>query len=169
MYREPEQAIEAVKRLGLPAILIDIWEDRAPRRITMQYARPRSFFKEYAAVPDKEHCLPLLEWNLERVYGFNIRDRSYFVHYYGDAQPELSGASFQQLVAWILIDLGYAGLDDLLLELAVALNFEHTDRLLRFLERDDGRDSDVMKREFVSSIPPGNMLANFSLEADREA
>ena len=156
MYTDAEQAFEALNGLGLPPLVADIWEGRAPGRISIQFRRPTRFFRGDAAVPDKEFCVPILERNRETILAFNLRDRAYLVHYYGDPNPELSGATFQQLVAWMLVELGYAGLEDVALELASSLKFERTGSFLEFLRVDDGTDPQVAKLKFVASVGKGH-------------
>jgi hypothetical protein len=155
MFSDPSQALEEIKRRGLPDVIAAIWEGRAPRRFLSELTRPVQFFLEREKLRGGRYYLPLLESDREIIYALDISNGTYLVHYYGDPEPILADASLEQMVAWMLIELGYFGLDDLVRELASALSFQHTDALFEFLggADDSELDAETAQLQFVASLP----------------
>jgi len=88
----------------------------------------------------------------ECIYAFNATSGEYVEHYYEENQPTIIGKSYQQLVAWLFVDLGYAGLADLAIEVAPMFEFKHTQGLLDFLEIDDDQPLELAKERFVNAL-----------------
>jgi hypothetical protein len=155
MYSDPGPTLEEIKRRGLPDVIVAIWEGRAPRRILTELTRPVQFFLERENLRGGRFYLPLLESDREILYAFDVSNGTYLVHYYGDPEPTLADASLEQMVAWMLIELGFSGLDDLVRELASALSFQHTDALFEFLEEEGDSEltAEAAQRRFVASLP----------------
>ena len=153
MYNDPGQALEDIKRRGLPDVIAAIWEGRAPRRFMTPLARPVQFFLERENLRGGRFYLPLLESDREIIYALDVSNGTYLVQYYADPEPTLADASLEQMVAWMLIELGLAGLDDLVREFASALSFQHTDALFEFLDGESELNAETAQRQFVTSLP----------------
>ena len=80
MYGDPAQALEEIKRRGLPDVIAAIWEGRAPRRFLTELARPDQFFRERENLRGGRYYLPLLESDREIIYALDVSNGTYLVH-----------------------------------------------------------------------------------------
>ena len=153
MEADRARALEEMRSLNLPPAFVALWEGVGPSRFLIQYRAPHAFFR-HAGDPRFASYVPLLEMNREVLYAYDKSDGVYVEHYYEDPQPTVIGSGYQQLLAWLLVDLGYAGLEEVAAEVAPLLGFEHARRLSSFLiEEDDNLSSElVAKRRFIESL-----------------
>jgi hypothetical protein len=157
MLNTPEKAATKMRQLGLPPIFEQIWTSQGHRRFCRQWDRPARFFDAWQdsvqRCPRIRMCVPLLESNRERVVAFDVKQNEFIEYYYGDADCRPIGKSYQQFLSSLFVELGYAGLVDLVEEVAAEFDYNYLDSFLKFMETDDDSTADDARRAFVGSIP----------------
>ncbi|MFT7638512.1 MAG: hypothetical protein ACI9G1_000236 [Pirellulaceae bacterium] len=156
MHDTEEQALETMKQLGLPRVFMDIWEKNDPKRFCRQWRKPTAFFEQRKQLiercPRIASCVPLLESNRDRIVAFEPSTGIYVEFYFEDLDVEEIGSSYQQFLTTLFVDLGYAGLMDLVEEVSSPFEYKHLDAWMAFMEVDDEATAEDAKRAFVGTI-----------------
>lgn len=125
----PDFALSKIKSLGFPAVFGRIWDGEMPESLYGLCQRPKRFFEylpELVRVfPRIEQCLPLWEENRELAYALDLDNGEFIQYYYGDAYCTALGHTYQQFVTAFFMNLVYAGIDDILDELAEIFSYRH--------------------------------------------
>jgi hypothetical protein len=93
-----------------------------------------------------------LELNREVIYAYDALNRQYVEYYYGDDEATIIGNNYQQFIGSLFVDLGFAGLESLVIEVAQQFDFRFVNALKRFLEQGDELDAAKAKRRFVNGL-----------------
>lgn len=153
-----EDAREALARIGLPQALLDLLAKEMPKRLRYQLRLPTRFFRVrrelIERVPASVGYVPILEINGEVLYAFDTGTAQFVEHWYEEEKATTIGPSYQQLIGWILVDFGYAGLEELIHEAAPLLGFQYAERLGAFLATDDGIRVPEDKQRFIAGLVP---------------
>ena len=156
MYETPQEALRAIEALGLPKAVTDVWNDAGPTRFRRQYRAPVRYFTMaddlLSRNPSADHYIPIFEVNGEKLYAFDTRAGKFVEYYYEDETATAIGADYQQFIGWIFVDLGYAGLDSIVDEVADLFEFKSMPKLREFMEQDDESSAADAKREFVDGL-----------------
>ena len=96
-------------------------------------------------------CVPLLECNREQLVGYDYKTGEFIEYFYGERDCSVIGKSYQQLLSWIFVDLGYAGLVDLVQEVATRFADKYIESFLEFMASDDETSAEDAKLAFVAS------------------
>lgn len=156
MFNTPEQVVAKMHELCLPPVFEKIWMSQGPRRFCRLWDRPVRFFDVWdESIQNCSRigtCVPLLESNREHIVAFDTKQNEFIEYYYGDSDCHPVGKSYQQFLSWLFIDLGYAGLMDLVEEVAAEFEYQHLQSLVKFMETDDDGSAKDAKQDFIDSI-----------------
>lgn len=156
MYDTPEEVLAAIKEAGFPPIFENIWTRQIPLSLRGTCERPIKFFRIKRDLetffPKAKTCLPLWETNQESIVAFDKDEVQYFKYYYGDTESQFMGASYQQFVSYLFIELAHSGVVEELRDLASIFFYKHTDSLIAFVRNTSNGDPQEFKRQFVSRI-----------------
>jgi hypothetical protein len=156
MFNTTESAAAKVRELKLPAIFDRIWKSHEPRRFCRLWRRPTIFFDVWheliSQCPRIGTCVPLLESNGDQIVAFDTEQHVFVEYYFGDDECSSIGKTYQQFISSLFVDFGYAGLMDLVEEVAAEFEYEHLDSLVKFMEVDDDSSAEDAKQAFVDSI-----------------
>ena len=151
-----EKVAKLISDLGLPAIFSEIWQTNEPRRFCRQWTKPVAFFEQRQQLirrcPRIERCAPLLESNRNRIVAIEPSTENYVEFFFEDDEVEEIGTSYQQFLSTLFVDLGYAGLEDLVEEVSGRFGYRHMDAFTAFMEIDDDQPAEEAKKAFVSTI-----------------
>ena len=157
MFDTPQQVAQQMHELGLPSVFERIWKSQGSHRFCRQWDRPVRFFdvwdESVQDCPRIGNCVPILESNREHVVAFDVKQHEFVEYYFGDSECRHIGKSYQQFLSWLFIDLGYAGLMDLVEEVAGDFEYQHLGSLVKFMEMDDDTSAEDAKHAFVDSVP----------------
>lgn len=157
MSNTEQSALAMLNELQFPDIFQKIWQSQQPSRFCRQWAKPTSFFEErdslIARNPRISQWVPLLESNRERIVAFDPASGKYYECYYDEADVEEIGSTYQQFLSWIFVELGYAGLSDLVEEVSESFCYRHLNAFKQFMAVDDDDSPDDSQMAFVTSIP----------------
>ena len=161
MYNTPAIALAKLMELGLPPIFEQIWQSHGPRRFCCQWNHPRRFFDMDLQAdlelfcPRISQCVPLLECDLDELVAYDSVANEYVSLVYEGATCKVIGANYQQFLSSLFVDLGYAGLQDVVEDVAPLFGYKYLVEFRRFMETDDDDElsCEEVKARFVRSIP----------------
>lgn len=157
MIMNSEDARSELDRMGLPPIFERIIRRDIPIALAGTCEPVRRYYDllpQLATIlPSCNNYVPLWESNLEEVVAYDsIRD-SYVRYFYGNESDEILGATYQQFLSAILLELVDSGIWDELDDLAMLFDYRHVDKLRTFVQACGDDDYEHLSKEFVSSIP----------------
>ena len=157
MINNPDEARAERRRMGLPHVF-----DRITHRdISIALVGSCEPVKRYyellpdlaKRLPACHDYIPLWETNLEAVVAYDSNRELFVRYYYGSESDEPLGATYQQFLSAVLLELIDSGIWDELDELARLFDYKHVARLRTFVESCGDDDFEESNRNFVASIP----------------
>lgn len=156
MFDSRGKAIVEIEKLGLPEVFFKIWNGNGPDRFCLQYGFPEEFFLKtkqlLTANPEVEFYVPLLEFNREVVYAYDTRLHKFVEYYYGDSDADILGANYQLFIGSLFVDLGYAGLDSIVVEVSELFEFMYLHNFIEFMQSDDDLSAADSKKRFLAGL-----------------
>ncbi len=156
MFNTKEKALAKISSLGLPPIFDRIWSANGPKRFCKQWDRPVRCFEVWCEIaqkcPQLESCVPLLESNRDQIVAWDANTNRFIEYHFQDSACVVIGRTYQQLLSSLFVDLGYAGLVDLVEEIADEFEYHHLESFRKFMESDDNLGAEDAKRAFVNSV-----------------
>jgi len=104
-------------------------------------------------LPACHDYIPLWETNLEAVVAYDSNRELFVRYYYGSESDERLGATYQQFLSAVLLELIDSGIWGELNELARLFDYKHVAKLRTFVESCGDDDLEESNRNFVASIP----------------
>ena len=84
---------------------------------------------------------------------FDPESNEFLRYYYGDAECEVFGKTYQQFVTAVLVELVYSGFVADLNDLAAMFSYRHLAQLREWVDGgDDGEDPDISRQRLVEAI-----------------
>ncbi len=158
MFDTIEKCLAKLREDRFPPIFERLWLANEPRRFAHQWKGPHFIVERWGSlvekVPALSSCVPLLEANLDQMFAYNPDTGQFLHYYYGDLDVVTVGQNYQQFLSWLFVDLGYAGLTDLVESVASEFGYSYLDEFLKFMESDDDQDAEMAKRNFVNAFGP---------------
>lgn len=156
MITNREQAIEAITRIGLPAIFHDIYSGSTTGSMAGGFRHPSAYFAYVALYPGEisDSWVPLWDSYGSPVYIFDSDERQYLSWWFEeDPYPEVVATNYQQFVTVTLFKLLDGGMStDELEDLASRFQYEHLSRLKDFRRTITRAGAVEMIKGFIASI-----------------
>lgn len=155
MFNSREEVMRCFGELSLPKIFRDIWNGTTPRSWLVLYPAPYRYFmvgQTWIPAHDLDPLIPLLEENLEYLYGYDRKAGEYVRYDYRTGERKVIGVHYQQFIGWLFTELCFAGLLDIAEEYTDAFNFRYIDELRKWASEDDDQNSFDAQRAFVDQL-----------------
>ena len=157
MISNPNEARAELKRVGLPHIFERITQRDIPIAL-IGTCEPVNRYYELLPdlaerIPACHHYIALWETNLETVVAYDLNRDLFVRYYYGSESDEPLGATYQQFISAVLLELVDSGIWEELDELARLFDYTHVAKLRAFVESCGDDDFEESNRSFVASIP----------------
>jgi len=145
-----------LRELGLPDVFLAIAAGTAPIEVSASCLPIGEFLAMQPDLsrrfPPAASYVPLWVLNAFGVIAFDLQRRAYVQYYIGDSDDKIIARDYEELCAFLFLELIDSGLWDELDELAPLFRFPHVAELKAYCERNPGGTADEVARNFVRII-----------------